>query len=110
MTMRTTEQQLQEIMKRAEILRENRAQKKRVLIDAISVLCCLVLLVGASVTLPRLDTAADQSVSQHYGSLILGASYIGYVVIGVFAFALGVCVTLLCLHWKKLKQKERDRQ
>jgi len=107
--MRTTDQQLQEILARAEIIRENRAQKKRIVIDAISVLCCLVLLAGASAALPSLDAAAGQSVSQHYGSLILGSSYIGYVVIGVLAFALGVCVTLLCLHWKKLK-KEHDRR
>jgi hypothetical protein len=34
----------------------------------------------------------------------------GYVVVGVLAFALGICVTLLCTHWKALKQKERERK
>ena len=47
---------------------------------------------------------------QHYGSLLLAAPYTGYVVVGVLAFALGVCITLLCIHWKALRQKERERK
>lgn len=47
---------------------------------------------------------------RQYGSLLLAAPYTGYVVVGVIAFALGICVTLLCICWKALKQKEREQK
>ena len=106
--MRTIEQQLQEILRRAEITREKQALKKSVMMDAASVLICLLLLVGASVSLPRMAEISEPDISRYYGSLILHSTAIGYVVIGVLAFALGICVTLLCLHWRALNQKGRD--
>jgi len=46
---------------------------------------------------------------QNYGSLLLEEPYMGYVMVCVLAFALGVCMALLCVHWKALKQKEQER-
>lgn len=40
-------------------------------------------------------------------SLLIFAPYWGYVLSGVIAFALGIAVTLLCVHLKELK-KERE--
>ena len=45
-----------------------------------------------------------------YGSLLLAAPYIGYVIVGILAFALGICVTLLCIRLKELREKERERK
>lgn len=98
------------ILKRAELIKEKRARKRRVVIDAVSAAICLVLLVGASFSLPHLTQVSGQNAVEQYGSLILGSAWLGYVVIGILAFALGVCIALLCVHWRGWKQKERDGQ
>jgi len=106
MTMRPTERQLREILERSEKVKKRREQEKRLAVDAVSTFLCLSLLIAACMWLPNLADAAPQTFSESYGSLILGSACLGHVVIGVLAFALGVCVTLLCLHWRGLKRGE----
>ena len=108
--MRNTDEQLQEIMRRAEIVKEKRIIRKRIYASALASCVCLALLIAVCFCLPQLTVMPENAGIQHYGSLLLAASYTTYVVVGVLAFALGVCVTLLCIHWKALKQKEQERK
>ena len=108
--MRSTDEQLQEIMRRAETVKEKRSIRKRIHASAIASCACVALLIAVCFCLPRLTFMTESTGMQQYGSLLLAAPYTGYVVVGVIAFALGVCVTLLCIHWKALKQKEQDRK
>jgi preprotein translocase subunit SecF len=105
--MRSTDDQLREIMRRAELVKEKRIIKKTILTDVLASCVCLALLIAVAVCLPKLSLALTGSVATQYGSLLLAAPYIGYVIVGLLAFALGVCVTLLCVHWKKWKERER---
>lgn len=108
--MRSTDEQLQEIMGRAEFVKEKRSMRKRLHASAMASCVCAALLIAACVFLPQLAVMQENAGMQQYGSLLLAAPYTGYVVVGVIAFALGVCVTLLCIHWKALRQKEQDRK
>ena len=108
--MRNTDEQLQEIMRRAEIVKEKRIIRKRIYASALASCVCVALLIAVCFCLPQLTVMSESSGMQHYGSLLLAAPYTGYVVVGVLAFALGVCITLLCIHWKALRQKERERK
>ena len=108
--MRSTDEQLREIMRRAEIVKEKRILRKRIYAGAIASFACVALLIAVCFYLPRLSVIQAAPGLQQYGSLLLAAPYMGYVVVGVLAFALGICVTLLCVHWKALKQKERERK
>lgn len=108
--MRSTDEQLQEIMRRAEIVKEKRSIRKRLHASVLASCACVALLIAVCLCLPRLTFMTESTGMQQYGSLLLAAPYTGYVVVGVIAFALGVCVTLLCIHWKALKQKEQDRK
>lgn len=108
--MRNTDEQLQEIMRRAEIVREKRSMRRRLYASTLASCVCAVLLIAVCFCLPQLTVMSESSGMQHYGSLLLAAPYTGYVVVGVLAFALGVCITLLCIHWKALRQKERERK
>lgn len=108
--MRTTEQQLREILSRAESVKARRAQKRRLAIDGAAAALCLVLLLAASASLPRLPDASAQGAAVQYGSLILASGALPLVVIGVLAFALGVCVTLLCVHLRAMRERERERK
>ena len=106
--MRNTDEQLQEIMRRAETVKEKRSIRKRLRASALASCVCVILLIAVSVYLPRLTAISQDTAAGQYGSLLLAASYMGYVVVGVLAFALGVCVTLLSIQWRKLKEKERN--
>ena len=106
--MRNTDDQLHEILRRAEIVTEKRSRRKSLLTDGAAACVCLVLLLAVAVYLPRLTPVQSENTVSRYGSLLLGASYVGYVIVGLLAFALGICVTLLCVHWKKLKEREQE--
>ena len=105
--MRSTDHQLQEILKRAEFVRERQVIHRQILTDALASGVCVMLLIVVSVHLPQLVSIEQDQAIQRYGSLLLAPPYMGYVVVSVLTFALGVCVTLLCVHWRKLKEKER---
>ena len=107
--MRNTDEQLREIMRRGELVKEKRSIQKRLYASALASCVCAALLIAVCFCLPRLTATPENAGMQQYGSLLLAAPYTGYVVVGVLAFALGICVTLLCIHWKALKQKEQDR-
>ena len=108
--MRNTDEQLQEILRRAEIVKEKRIIRKRIYASALASCVCVALLIAVRFCLPQLTVMPENAGMQHYGSLLLAPPYTGYVVVGVLAFALGVCITLLCIHWKALRQKERERK
>ena len=38
-----------------------------------------------------------------YGSLILHNAYVGYAIVGVLAFVLGILVTMLCIQIGRLR-------
>ena len=105
--MRSTDEQLQEIMRRAEIVKEKRFMRKRLHASAFASCVCVALLTAVCFYLPRLSVTQETPDMKNYGSLLLAAPYMGYVVVGVLAFALGVFITLLCVHWKRLKEKDQ---
>ena len=90
----TTEEALAEIMRRSEIIVLQRNRRAcHVLSGMAGALLALLVLVIA--VLPgKIGTASTESV---YGSFLLSKEAGGYVLAAVIFFALGVCVTLLCL-------------
>jgi len=108
--MRNTDLQLQEILKRAEIVREKRSIRRRIRADALAACMCCGLLAVVSFWLPRLGMISAADTERRYGSLLLATPYMGYVAVSVLAFALGVFVTLLCVHWKRLDRRERENK
>ena len=105
--MRSTDDQLREIMRRAELVKEKRNVKKVIMMNAVASGLCVALLITVAVYLPNLSPAQAGQIETRYGSLLLAAPYIGYVIVGLLAFALGVSITLLCIQWKKWKERDR---
>lgn len=106
--MRSTDEQLQDIMKRAELLTEQRRLKKQFVLSALSVCACIVVLAVAVIFFSQLEPVAQESGDmQLYGSLLLVTPQMKYVIIAVLSLALGICSTLLCLRIRDLKRKER---
>jgi len=107
--MHSLDEQMSAIECRSRRLQQEQRRRRRLLREAGMVCACLVLIAGASLWVSSLTGAALPVVVSPYGSLITGSHYIGYVVIGVLAFGLGIAVTLLGFHLRMKEDREGDR-
>ena len=105
--MRSTDEQMNEITARAAKLRNKQALRRRVTAEGIACCICLALLLRAAAVMPAFETALRDSADAYYGGLLLSSPSLGYVVIGVLGFLLGICITLLCVHLHA-QRKEGD--
>ena len=111
--MRTSKERARLIHRRtAEIKQERRIKRQRRL-DAACMAVCLLLVIGIGAMMPGLMRgAADGSIVHPSGTASLLGSHaaLGYIIMGLLAFLLGVCVTVLLyrLHRRGERQKQED--
>ena len=102
--MRSHEKRVAETKRRiAKMEREKRLRRNKITM-ASAVAACLVLLIGASLAMPGIAAsiqAGDYSGFETAASMY-GGGALGYIVIGLLAFLLGVCVTVLCFRLRML--------
>ncbi len=108
--MLNTDEQLKTIMDRAKVIKSKHDIKVTIAVEAVSSALCLMVLAAVAILLPGFNTGSNVATQVQYGSLILRASYIGYVVIGALAFILGILITLLCTQVRKLKLTEELKE
>ena len=112
--MRSHEERVAETKRRiAKIEREKRLRRdKFTMISAAA--ACLALLIGASLAMPGIAAriqAGDYSGFETAASIFHGGAALGYIVIGLLAFLLGVCVTVLCFRLRQMsREDEQDRE
>ena len=106
--MRNHEERVAETKRRiAKIERENRL-RRNTLTMASTVAACLVLLIGASLAMPGIAASirtGDYSGFETAASMY-GGGALGYIVIGLLAFLLGVCVTVLCFRLRQMNRED----
>ena len=99
--MRSHEERVAETKRRiAKIEREKRLRRNTITM-ASAVAACLALLIGASLAMPGIAASiqtGDYSGFETAASIFHGGAALGYIVIGLLAFLLGVCVTVLCFR------------
>mgnify|MGYP001375725002 CR=1 FL=1 len=104
--MRTNEERSRLIHKRtAEIKREKQNRIQRGL-DAVCIAVCLLLVTGIGAWMPELMTEPAAGNIVHSSG---AARMIGYIVMGLLAFLLGVCVTVL-LYRLRRRNERRSRE
>ena len=99
--MRSTNDQLQEILKRSDQIVAKKENMHAVRAYGISALACVLLMVATVVNMPKVlnEISSAGSESQlHYGSLLLRTEYLGYVVVGFLAFLLGIFITMMVIR------------
>ena len=107
--MRSHEERVAETKRRiAKIEREKRLRRdKFTMISAAA--ACLALLIGASLAMPGIAAniqTGDYSGFETAASIFHGGAALGYIVIGLLAFLLGVCVTVLCFRLRQMNQDD----
>ena len=112
--MRSHEERVVEAKRRiAKIEREKRLRRDTVTM-ASAVAACLALLVGASLAMPGIAAnirTGDYSGFETAASMYGGGAALGYIVIGLLAFLLGVCVTVLCFRLRQMNREDgQDRE
>lgn len=105
--MRPIEEQLNEIVKRKEAYNNRRSAIGFITGYAIAIAVCVAALIAVAISIPKLTAVDSTAETSHYGSLILSAPYMGYVIVGIIAFALGILVALLCKQIRELNLSER---
>lgn len=108
LTVDLTDKQFDEIMKRAGIIKEKQVLKKRMISEGVLAIACIALMILNAFYIPQVDAIQETRTEVRYGSLLLGSPYMGYVIIGILAFVLGILVALLCINWRENNKKERE--
>ena len=107
--MRSHEERVAETKRRiAKIEREKRLRRNTITM-ASAVAACLALLVGASLAMPGITAniqTGDYSGFETAASIFHGGAALGYIVIGLLAFLLGVCVTVLCFRLRQMNRED----
>ena len=104
--MRSADEQLRMIRQRA----EKRKQKRQtVLLRSATVLCSMALAAFLGLVLPRLEGVILPEGTLT-GSVVFLRPQLGYIVLAILAFCLGVFVTLLCVHHKEQKGDKEDEE
>ena len=107
--MRSHEERVAETKRRiAKIEREKRLRRNTIAM-ASAVAACLALLIGAALAMPGI--AANIQTGDYVGfetaaSMYGGGAALGYIVIGLLAFLLGVCVTVLCFRLRQMNRED----
>ena len=112
--MRSHEERIAETKRRIAKIEQEKRRRRNTVTMASAVAACLVLLIGASLAMPGIAAsirAGDYSGFETAASIFHGGAALGYIVIGLLAFLLGVCVTVLCFRLRQMNREDgQDRE
>ena len=90
--------------------REQKLRRGRITMFAAAA-ACLAAIVGASLAMPGIAARIqpdDYSGFETAASIFHGGTALGYIVIGLLAFVLGVCVTVLCFRLRQMNREDNQ--
>lgn len=107
--MRSHEERVAETKRRIAQIEWEKRRRRNTVTMASAVAACLALLIGASLAMPGI--AANIQTGNYSGfetaaSMYGGGAALGYIVIGLLAFLLGVCVTVLCFRLRQMSRED----
>ena len=112
--MRSHEERITETKRRiAARQREKRLRRDKITMVSAAA-ACLVLLIGVSLAMPGIAASiqtGNYSGFETAASIFHSGAALGYIVIGLLAFLLGVCVTVLCFRIRQLsRENAQDKE
>ncbi len=107
--MRSHEERVAEAKRRIAKIEQEKRRRRNVITMASAVAACLALLIGASLAMPGIAASirtGNYSGFETTASIYGGGAALGYIVIGLLAFLLGVCVTVLCFRLRQMSRED----
>ncbi len=107
--MRSHEERVVETKRRIAAMERKKRLRRNTVTMASAVAACLVLLIGASLAMPGIAESiqtGDYSGFETAASIFHGGAALGYIVIGLLAFLLSVCVTVLCFRLRQMSRED----
>ena len=92
---------------------ERIAEVKRRIVSAVCIAACFAVIVGVSFAMPGIIGRVAPGTSSGFetaATILGGSTALGYMVIGLLAFILGACVTILCFHIHQLNKEEQTEK
>lgn len=110
--MRSDKERVAAVRRRAAELKRQRRVRQGTLLTGCCGAASLALIVGLAGFMPdALRTAEDGYADfETAGSIFSTSPALGYIAIGLLAFALGVCVTILCFRIRALSGEDRPEE
>ena len=112
--MRSHEERVAETKRRIAARQQEKRLRRNTVTMASAVAACLALLIGASLAMPGIAAniqTGDYSGFETAASIFHGGTALGYIVIGLLAFLLGVCVTVLCFRLHQMnREDDQDKE
>ena len=112
--MRSHEERVAETKRRIAARQREKRLRRNAITMASAVAACLALLIGASLAMPGIAAniqTSDYSGFETAASIFHGGTALGYIVIGLLAFLLGVCVTVLCFRLRQMnREDDQDKE
>lgn len=106
--MRSIDEQMNEIRRRKDIYKQKKILRNKMIGECAVGTVCLALMFTGAFFLPKLDITSDHAQILQYGSVIKSMPVIGYLLIAILAFVMGIAFTMACIHWKEHKEKEQE--
>ena len=107
--MRSHEERVAETKRRIAKMEREKRRRRNTVTMASAVAACLALLIGASLAMPGVAASirtGNYSGFETAASMYGGGAALGYIVIGLLAFLLGVCVTVLCFRLRQMNRED----
>lgn len=109
--MRSNEERVAAVNKRVAQIRRQKRQRRNRIAALSSMAACLAVIVGMSFAMPGISEkliALDYAGYETAASIFSGSAAAGYIIIGLLAFVLGVCVTALCFKLKAFRKEDEE--
>lgn len=103
-------QRLLAVEKRAEELRHKKVKRKYTMMALTALTACEVFILALAAGLSKVMDEMphlENSTNGLAASIFAQNGWIGYAVIGLLAFTIGICFALLCMKLKKKAERER---
>ena len=107
--MRSHEERVVETKRRIAARQREKRRRRNTITMVSAVAACLVLLIGASLAMPGIAAniqTGDYSGFETAASIFHSGAALGYIIIGLLAFLLGVCVTVLCFRLRQMNRED----
>ena len=111
--MRSNEERIAEVKRRI----AEKEYKKRLRREWSAAVCCvaacLAVIAGVSLSMPDIVSRIEMGTASNFetaATILGGSAALGYIVVGLLAFVLGVCVTVLCFRIRQLDKEEQTEE